>query len=328
PGARISVQDGCTLRFEPSGVFRCITSITDQGQGTLIGINQIVADTIGVPVTDVEMVSGDSAASPYGGGAWASRGMTVGGEAALLAAAELKSNILKVAAAITQVSENVLNIVDGAVAHKETGDEVISLAEVGRIGYFRQDTLPAGLKYEFSVTRSHVAPHQAYYTGNGVQGVYLEVDAETGFVKLLGIWAVDDCGRIINPLMVDEQIRGGIVQGIGGALYEECVYDEAGNFTNATLAEYLVPMAGEMPDIYVGHYTTPERTTALGAKGVGEAGPIGALGVVWVGVNDAVAPLGAKLCHQPFTPERILDAIEQAKASLRPADRLQSVAAE
>jgi len=171
------------------------------------------------------------------------------------------------------------------------------------------------LAVELAVTRSHVANHQPYYTGNGVQGVYLEVDLETGFVKLLGIWAVDDCGRVINPLIVDEQVRGGIVQGIGGALYEECIYDASGNLMNGTLADYLIPMAAEMPDIVVSHVETPERSTRLGAKGIGEAGTIGAIGVVWVGVNDAVFPLGAKLCHQPFTPERVLDALKAAKAA-------------
>lgn len=313
--ARISVQDGCTVRMEPSGMFRCITSITDQGQGTLIGLNQIIAETLGVPVKSVTMVSGDSGASAYGGGAWASRGMAVGGEAALKAAKDLKANLLKLAAAILDVEAEGLSIVDGDVVQASTGRVLISLAEVGRIGYFRQDTLPAGLKYELTVTCSHVAQHSPYYTGNGVQGVYLEIDHETGLVKLLGMWAVDDCGRVINPLMVEEQVRGGIVQGIGGALYEECVYDENGNLTNATLADYLVPMASEMPDINVGHVETPERSTFLGAKGVGEAGTIGAQGAIWVGVNDAVAPFGAQLRQQPFTPERVLDALREAERS-------------
>jgi carbon-monoxide dehydrogenase large subunit len=107
-------------------------------------------------------------------------------------------------------------------------------------------------------------------------------------------------------------VRGGIVQGIGGALYEECIYDGAGNLTNGTLADYLVPMAAEMPDIHVEHVETPERTTQLGAKGIGEAGTIGAIGVIWVGANDALKPLGAQLCQQPFTPERVLDAIRAA----------------
>jgi len=303
-------------------VLRCLTSITDQGQGTLTGLAQIIAETLGVPIERVEMVSGDSAVSPYGGGAWASRGMTVGGEAALKAARALKENILLLAASITQMVPADLDIKDGEVVARHDGRAVISLADVGRIGYFRQDTLPKDLNVELAVTRSHVANHQAYYTGNGVQGVHLEIDPETGFITLLGLWAVDDCGRVINPLIVDEQVRGGIVQGIGAAHYEECIYDKDGNLLNGTMADYLAPMAAEMPDIHVDHIETRETTTHLGAKGIGEAGTIGAIGVIWVAVNDALKPLGASLCHQPFTPERVLDAIRaaarDASASLAP----------
>jgi carbon-monoxide dehydrogenase large subunit len=118
---------------------------------------------------------------------------------------------------------------------------------------------------------------------------------------------------VINPLLVDEQVRGGIVQGIGAVLYEECIYSEDGNLLNGTLADYLVPMADEMPDIHVAHVETPETSTQLGAKGVGEAGLIGAMGAVWVAVNDALKPLGAKITHQPFTPERVLDALARAE---------------
>ena len=149
--------------------------------------------------------------------------------------------------------------------------------------------------------------------GNGVQASYVEVDSETGFITMIGQWAVDDCGRIINPLLVDEQLRGGIVQGIGAVLFEECVYGDDANMLNGTLADYLVPMAGEMPDILVDHVETPERSTKLGAKGVGEGGLIGAMGSVWVAVNDALKPLGAKIRHQPFTPERVLDALARAR---------------
>jgi aerobic carbon-monoxide dehydrogenase large subunit len=147
---------------------------------------------------------------------------------------------------------------------------------------------------------------------NGVQASYVEVDCETGFIKILGQLAVDDCGRIINPLLVDEQVRGGIVQGIGAVLYEECIYSAEGNLLNGTMADYLVPMADEMPDIHVAHVETPEISTGLGAKGIGEAGLIGAMGAVWVAVNDALKPLGAKILHQPFTPERVLDALARA----------------
>jgi carbon-monoxide dehydrogenase large subunit len=144
---------------------------------------------------------------------------------------------------------------------------------------------------------------------NGVQASYLELDAETGFIKLLKHWVVEDCGRIINPLLVEEQIRGGVVQGIGGALYEECLYDSRGQLLNGNLADYLVPMAAEMPDIEVAHIETPTADSALGAKGAGEAGTGGAPAAVMNAVNDALSPFKARVSAQPMTPARILAAL-------------------
>ena len=315
-GARISTQDGCSLRLDPSGAVRCVTSITDQGQGTLTGIAQIVADSVGVAYDDVAIIAGDSSISPYGGGAWASRGMTVGGEAALGAGAKLKANILDLAAAITQTPADDLDVVNGQVINKKTAMTVISIADVAKIGYFRQDTLPPDFDVQLSVSHSFVANDQMCYLANGVQASYVEIDRDSGFIKMLGQWAVDDCGRIINPLLVDEQVRGGIAQGIGAVLFEECMYSPEGYLQNGTLVDYLVPMAGDLPDIFVEHVELPEVSTALGAKGVGEAGLIGAMGAVWVAVNDALAPFGAVITHQPFTPERVLDAI--ARGQRRP----------
>src|SRR5262249_28214295 len=118
--------------------------------------------------------------------------------------------------------------------------------------------------------RRFVANDKMYYMANGVQASYVEVDCETGFINMLGQWAVDDCGRVINPLLVDEQVRGGIVQGIGAVLFEECIYSDDANLLNGTMADYLVPMAAEMPDIVLDHVETPEASTRLGAKGIGE----------------------------------------------------------
>jgi carbon-monoxide dehydrogenase large subunit len=312
-GARISTQDGCSLRLEPSGTVRCLTSITDQGQGTLTGIAQIVADSLGVHYDDVGLMAGDSTISPYGGGAWASRGMVVGGEAALGAGRQLKANILEVAGAITQTPPGDLDIVAGQVVNKKSGMAAISLADVARIGYFRQDTLPPNTNVQFSVSHSFVASAMCYLA-NGVQASYLELDPDSGFIKLLGHWAVDDCGRVINPLLVNEQVRGGIAQGIGAVLYEECMYGPEGYLENGTMVDYLVPMAADLPDIFVKHVETPEASTQLGAKGIGEAGLIGAMGAVWVAVNDALMPFGAAITHQPFTPERVLDALGRARS--------------
>jgi carbon-monoxide dehydrogenase large subunit len=312
-GATISTQDGCTLRLEPSGTVRCITSLTDQGQGTLTSVAQIVASAIGVEVDQVAVMGGDSAISTYGGGAWASRGTAIGGEAALRAGLMLKQNILSLAAVIAQTSAKALDIVQGEVINSQTKQAVISLADIGRIGYFRQDTLPKDFEVQLSVTASFVGNDKMYYMANGVQASYIEVDPDTGFIKLLGQWAVDDCGRVINPLLVNEQVRGGIVQGIGAVLFEECVYSEDANLLNGTMADYLVPMAFEMPDIFVDHVETAEASTQLGAKGIGEAGLIGAMGAIWVAVNDALKPFGARILHQPFTPERVLDALARAR---------------
>jgi carbon-monoxide dehydrogenase large subunit len=314
-GAPISTQDGCSLRLEPSGSLRCITSLTDQGQGTLTSIAQIVASSVGVSIDQVSVVGGDSSISPYGGGAWASRGTVIGGEAALRAGTMLKQNILSLAGAITQTPATTLDINAGQIVNTRTGQTVISLADVGRIGYFRQDTLPPDHDVQLSVSASFVANDKLYYMANGVQASHVEVDCETGFIKVLGQWAVDDCGRVINPLLVDEQVRGGIVQGIGAVLYEECIYSEDANLQNGTMADYLLPMSDAMPDIVVAHIETPEASTKLGAKGIGEAGLIGAMGSVWVAVNDALKPFGAKVLHQPFTPERVLDALARARAS-------------
>jgi carbon-monoxide dehydrogenase large subunit len=312
-GATISTQDGCTLRLEPSGKLRCVTSLTDQGQGTLTAVAQIVADSMGVGVDDVAVIGGDSAISTYGGGAWASRGTATGGEAALKAGEMLKRNVLALAGTITQRPPDDLDILEGQIIARRTGEAVISLAEVGRIGYFRQDTLPHDYDVQLSVTASHVVNDRMCYLSNGVQGCLVELDVETGFIRLLGQWAVDDCGRRINPLLVDEQVRGGAAQGIGAVLLEECTYSENGIFANGTMADYLLPMATEIPDIEVGHVETVERSTRLGAKGIGEGGLIGAMGAVWCAVNDALRPLGTQVLHQPFTPERVLEAIWRSR---------------
>ena len=253
-----------------------------------------------------------SATTPYGGGAWASRGMAMGGEAALQAGKALKANILDLAASILQTSADALDLANGEIRDAATGEARMDLAELAKVGYFRQDTLPAGTQPELMVTRHHV-PDTAYYIANGVQGAQVQVDIETGFIDILGWWVTDDCGRVVNPLLVDEQLRGGIIQGIGNALYEHCQYDETGQLLNASLADYLLPMAGEMPDMKIAHVETPLTNTELGANGIGESGTIGAIAALWCAVNDALRPLGAQVTKQPFTPEHILEVIPAAR---------------
>ena len=179
-----------------------------------------------------------------------------------------------------------------------SGTERLPLEELARVAYFRPDTLPSGLQAELVATRHYVPRAWPFAFTNGVQASYLEVDTDTGFVKLLKHWCVEDCGTIINPQLVDEQIRGGIVQGIGAALFEHCLYDERGQMLNGNMADYLVPMAAEMPDIECGHVVSPTADSELGAKGAGEAGTAGAPACVMNAINDALRPLAREAAHR------------------------------
>ena len=212
--------------------------------------------------------------------------------------------------AILQAKPDDLDIRNGLVVDKDKGTERLPLDELARIAYFRPDTLPPGFQSELMATRHYIPRAWPFAFTNGIQGSYLEVDIETGFVKLLKHWCVEDCGTIINPQLVDEQIRGGVVQGIGAALFEHCLYDERGQLLNGNMADYLVPMAVEMPDIECGHVVSPTADSELGAKGAGEAGTAGAPGSVMNAINDALRPLGAQpLTDMPFTPDKILRAL-------------------
>jgi carbon-monoxide dehydrogenase large subunit len=308
-GARIASQDGCTIRLDPQGGIAVSVSVGEQGQGNDGIYRQIAADAVGVDLERVRLIMSDTDVTPYGGGTWASRGAGVGGEAVLLAGQALRANLLKVAAVILKRDDATLKLRRGEVVDADSGEALLPLPELGRIAYFRSDTLPADFTPELMVTRHYAQRDYPFIFTNGVQASYVEVDPETGFVKLLQHWAVEDCGRVLNPKLVDEQIRGAIVQGIGGALFEECLYDDEGQMRNANMADYLVPMAGEMPDIQVAHVQTPTRSSQLGAKGAGEAGTAGAPAAVMNAINNALAPLKAQVWSQPITPEKVLRAL-------------------
>jgi len=309
-GARISSQDGATVRLDATGAVFCHSGVTEQGQGAEAVLAQCVATAFGAPIERVRVITGDTDNTPYGGGTWASRAAGIGGEAAWQAGKALRENVLAAAASILQADPKVLDIREGVVVDADTGRERMPLEEVARIVYFRPDTLPPGFQAEFTTTRHYVPRAYPFAFTNGVQASYLEVDIRTGEVRLLKHWCVEDCGTVINPQLVDEQIRGGIVQGIGAALFEHCLYDAEGQMLNANMMDYLVPMAAEMPDIEVGHVVTPTADSELGAKGAGEAGTAGAPGCVMNAVNDALRPLGAApITQMPITPERVLAAL-------------------
>jgi aerobic carbon-monoxide dehydrogenase large subunit len=308
-GARIASQDGATIKLEPSGTIVVLSSVGEQGQGAEAIFAQIAADAVGVPISRVKVITGDTDATPYGGGTWASRGAGVGGEAVLQAGMALRRNIIKVASVILKRTEVELAVFNGEIIDAATKAIVLTMNDLGRVSYFRSDTLPNDFTPELMVTRHYAQREYPFIFTNGVQVSYVEVDADTGFVKLLKHWAVEDCGRVINPLLVDEQMRGAIVQGIGGVLFEECLYDDQGSLRNGNMADYLVPMAAEMPDIIVDHIQSPTKTSVLGAKGAGEAGTAGAPAAVMNAINDALAPFNVEVASQPITPEKILRAL-------------------
>jgi CO/xanthine dehydrogenase Mo-binding subunit len=310
---RVSANEACRLTLAPDGGVRCETSITDQGQGTPTALVQIVAQELGVAPDTIDVVSGDTATAPMGGGAWASRGAALGGEAALRAARRLKQNILAIAGSLLQADATALRLDRGSIVNA-AGLAQMTIADVSTAAFYRSHTIPLDDIPPLEAVESFAPRQVPYVAANGIQAAHVEVDAELGTIRVLDFWVAEDCGRVINPLLVDEQIRGGVVQGIGAALYEQCIYSREGQLENGSLADYLVPMAGEMPDIRIAHVETPTPVSLLGARGVGEAGTVAAGAAIWTAVNDALSPLGAVVTTQPITPEHVLDCIDRARS--------------
>jgi carbon-monoxide dehydrogenase large subunit len=306
-GAPIAGQEGTTVRVEPSGAVTVLTGVTDQGQGTRTALAQIVADELGIGIDAITVVCGDTAMVPYGGGTWASRGMPIGGSATLLAVRALCDRLRKVGAALLEAHEDDVEVRDGTVGVKGATDRALTLSALARAAHFRSNEL-RGVEPSVEATVHYTNPAAWTFT-NGAHLAMVEIDVGTGRVRLLKYVAVDDCGRIVNPALVDGQVRGGVVQGIGGALMEHCVYDDTGQLLTSTLMEYPIPTAADLPAIEVHHLETPAPNLAGGFKGAGEAGTSGAPAAILNAVNDALAPSGAMITTQPLTPERVLAAL-------------------
>ena len=202
-----------------------------------------------------------------------------------------------------------LDIRDSVVVDADGGGERMTLQELGNIAFLRSYQLPDD--YHPVLVATERFRVRDYIFTNAAHAAYVEVDVDTGFVKVLNYWVVEDCGRVINPQLVAEQQRGSVVHGLGDALYEHCIYDETGQLQNATMADYLVPMSGETPDIVIEHVTTPTSKTTLGAKGAGESGMAGVPQSILSAVNDAIRPFGGEVSAVPVTPEDILKATGQ-----------------
>jgi aerobic carbon-monoxide dehydrogenase large subunit len=308
-GVPVAAVDTVVAALELSGEVTAKASVSEIGQGIQQGLAQVIADAIGLDPERVSVLTGDTLAVQHGGGAWASRGAAIGGEAALGAGRKLRGEILAAAAALLQATPESLDIRSGSVVDSATGADRISLEKLAQIVILRGYELPAGVQPQLTVAHHYRREPNAFLPNNGIQASLVEVDWATGIVRALRHWVVLDCGRLLNPLLVQEQIRGGVVMGLGEALFEECSYDASGQFVSGTLADYLLPMACEMPDIMVAHVETPYEGSLLGAKGAGEAGTCGAPAAVLNAVNDALAPHGAQIATLPITPVVVLRAL-------------------
>ena len=309
-GAPISGQDGATLRLEPSGAVTALVGVTDQGQGTPTAFAQIIADELGIAPEAVAVRSGDTALMPYGGGTWASRGTPIGGSATLLAARALGEKIRRAAATLLEAHPDDLRLANGRVSVSGAPDRGLTLADLARTVHFRSTELK-GLEPSLDAT-VHFTNAQPWTFTNGAHLAVVEIDVDSGRVRVLRYVAVDDCGRIVNPALVEGQIAGGIAQGLGGALMEHCAYDDAGQPLCGTLMDYAVPTAADVPPLELHHLETPAPSIAGGYKGAGEAGTTGAPAAILNAVNDALAPLGAAITDQPITPERVVNALRES----------------
>ncbi|OLC00489.1 MAG: hypothetical protein AUH30_02490 [Candidatus Rokubacteria bacterium 13_1_40CM_68_15] len=310
--------DTVSVSMDPSGKVTVDSSLHSHGQGHETTFAQIVAERLGVPLGDVRVRFGDTQSAPYGMGTFASRSAVLGGGAAWKASDVVRRTLVKVAAHMMEAAVDDLELNDGVIQVKGSPQHRMTVRDVARLAHHRPERLPEGiLPADFSSTQSYDAPPGYGTFTNSAHVAIVEVDVRTGFVTILRYIVVEDCGRMINPLVVDGQVHGGTAQGIGGALLEHLVYDDRGQLLSPTLMEYLLPSALDIPAIEVHHLETPSPFTLGGIKGMGEGGAIAPLPALANAVSDALAPLGVSFDALPLSPARVLEAIQARGAASR-----------
>ncbi len=301
--------EGAAVKIERNGKVLVTTGAASQGQGHHTMLAQVTADVLAVPIEDVRVESADTARFPHGIGTIASRVAVAAGSSAHLAAHKVREKAIKVAADMLEAAETDLVLEDGLVRVAGT-DKSLALAEIAR----RLDgdgavPMPRGIEPGLAATAYHEA--RATTFASGTNAAEVEVDPETGSVKILRYVVAHDCGKLINPLLVDGQIRGGVVHGIGNALFERAVYDGAGQPLTTNYADYLLPSAPEMPRIEIEHLEQPSPLNPIGVKGAGEGGTIPAAACIVAAIEDALKPFGVTFAEHPLSPETILAAIRK-----------------
>lgn len=302
--------DGAEIECRPDGKVVVRTGTSPHGQGHATAWAQIVADGLGVTPDDVEVLHGDTAVSRIGMDTYGSRSVSVGGAALHNAVERVRDKARIIAAHELEVAADDLEWADGAFRVRGAPERARTIPELAVSAWHAHD-LPAGVEPMLEGTAVFDPPNFTWPAGTHV--CVTEVDTETGEVEILRYVAVDDCGVVINPMIVEGQVHGGVAQGIAEALYEEAMYDDAGNLTSGSMTQYLVPGAPELPAMQLDRTETPSTTNPLGVKGIGEAGTIAAPPAVVNSVVDALSHLGVTEVGKPATPERVWRAIQRAK---------------
>ncbi len=310
-GTGIGPYEGARVTVESSGKVSVVTGVGTQGQGHYTSFAQVAAEQLGVDVADINVVTGDTDLFYWGAGTFASRGAVVAGNAVNAAALKVRDKILKMAGACLKVCEEDLELVDGTVRVKGAPASAIPLGELAA----EANPLRGAVKPEAEPgleATAYFGPERGV-TASGVHAMIVEVDPDTLLIEIKKYVVVHDCGRVINPLILDGQIHGGVAQGIGNAFFEQLHFAENGSLLNATLMDYLLPLATDVPPIVSDHVETPSPLNPMGVKGAGEAGaiPVGALYAQ--ALDDAFSELGLEICEIPLSPNRLFELVEAAK---------------
>jgi len=298
-----------TIRVETDGKVTVAIGVNSQGQSHETTFAQIAADRLGVPLEDVRVVQGDTATTPRGWVTGGSKSAVATGGAVLRAAEKIRAKLLSAASRVTEVPASELELRDGAVNRAGGGPAIMTIAELSRGLWLARIPLGPDEEPGLEVTTRYEPPPVTH--SNSTHVAEIDVDEETGKVEIVRYVVVEDCGTMLNPRVVDGQIQGGVAQGIGSALYEEVVYDEAGQLLTGTLMDYLPPTAADVPRVEIAHLVTPSPYTAGGMKGMGEGGAIAPPAAIANAVADALADFSPRVNRIPLTPERVLALVER-----------------
>ena len=301
--------ESATARLNPDGTLGLLVGIHSHGQGLETTLAQIAYEELGIHPNDINVRFGDTGVSPFGFGTFASRSMVMSGGAVSNVCINLREKLALIAAHQLQCDVEQVRFADGE-ARGASGS--ISIAEICRIAHLRQDGLPDGVDPILDATETYEPSESTGVFSYATHAAVVLVDPQSGAIELIDYAVVEDCGNMVNPMIVDGQITGGVAQGIGTAIYEESIYDENGQPLATTFADYLLPGATEIPDIKIGHMVTPAVYTRFGIKGMGEGGAIAPPAAIGNALRDAFAATGAQFNETPFTPRRVLDALDNS----------------